>query len=86
MTQNQIGPNTTSSSPFVAPGDVIYFRGTDNRLLTIDSDGSNSFQIGTNTTSSSPLSFLTRWAESGYIFVEPITNCGRSEATVLGRI
>ena len=57
MTQNQIGPNTTSSSPFVAPGDVIYFRGTDDRLLTINSDGSNSFQIGTNTTSSSPFVF-----------------------------
>ncbi|HLY00607.1 MAG TPA: hypothetical protein VKR62_18055 [Roseiarcus sp.] len=62
MTQNQIGANTTSSSPFVAPGDVIYFRGTDDRLLTINSDGSNSYPIGTNTTSSTP-----------FVFSDPLT-------------
>jgi hypothetical protein len=57
MTQNQIGFNTTSSSPFVAPGDVIYFRGTDDRLLRINSDGSDSYSIGGNYTSSSPFAF-----------------------------
>ena len=57
MTQNQIGFNTTSSSPFVAPGDVIYFRGTDDRLLRINSDGSDSYPIGGNHTSSSPFAF-----------------------------
>ena len=36
---------------------MIYFRGTDDRLLRINSDGTNSFQIGTNTTSSSPFVF-----------------------------
>lgn len=62
MTQNQIGANSTSSSPFVAAGDVIYFRGTDNRLLRINSDGSDSYQIGTNTTNSTP-----------FVFSDPLT-------------
>jgi hypothetical protein len=62
MSQNQIGPNTTSSSPCVAAGDVIYFRGTDDRLLTINSDGSNSYPIGSNTTSSTP-----------FVFSDPLT-------------
>jgi hypothetical protein len=62
MSQNQIGPNTTSSSPCIAAGDVIYFRGTDDRLLTINSDGSNSYQIGSNTTSSTP-----------FVFSDPLT-------------
>jgi hypothetical protein len=62
MTQNQIGANTTSSSPFVAAGDVIYFRGTDNRLLRINSDGSDSYQIGTNSTNSTP-----------FVFSDPLT-------------
>ena len=57
MTQNQIGLNTTFSSPFIAPGDIVYFHGTDNRLLRINSDGSNSYQIGNNSTSSSPFVF-----------------------------
>lgn len=62
MTQNEIGFNTTSSSPFIAPGDIVYFQGTDNRLLRINSDGSNSYQIGGNSppglyTSSSPFVF-----------------------------
>jgi hypothetical protein len=62
MSQNQIGPNTTSSSPCIAAGDVIYFRGTDDRLLTINSDGSNSYQIVSNTTSSTP-----------FVFSDPLT-------------
>ena len=57
MTQNQIGLNTTSSSPFIAPGDIVYFRGTDDRLLRINSDGSDSYPIGSNTTSSTPFVF-----------------------------
>ena len=35
----------------------VYFQGTDNRLLKVNSDGSNGFQIGTNTTSSAPFVF-----------------------------
>jgi hypothetical protein len=62
MTQNQIGPNTTSSSPFVAPGDVIYFQGTDNKLWMINGDGTDQIQIGTNTTSSTP-----------FVFSDPLT-------------
>jgi hypothetical protein len=63
MSQNQVGTNTTSSSPCVVPGtvpqgaDVIYFRGTDDRLLKVNSDGTGFTQIGTNKTSSSPFFF-----------------------------
>jgi hypothetical protein len=57
MSETQVGTNTTSSSPFIAPGDVIYFQGTDNRLLKVNGDGSGFFQIGTNTTSSAPFVF-----------------------------
>jgi hypothetical protein len=62
MTQNQIGANTTSSSPFVDAGDVIYFKGTDNRLLRINSDGSDSYPIGGNYTNSTP-----------FVFSDPLT-------------
>jgi hypothetical protein len=52
--QNQIGNSTTSSSPFVTAGDEIYFRGTDNKLSKVNSDGSGLTEIGKNTTNSTP--------------------------------
>jgi len=62
MTQNQIGANTTASSPFVAPGDILYFQGTDNKLWKVNGDGTDQIQIGTNTTSSTP-----------FVFSDPLT-------------
>jgi hypothetical protein len=59
--QNQIGNNTTSSSPLVAAGDVIYFRGTDNKLWEVNSDGSNQSQIRTNSTNSTPFVAPAGW-------------------------
>jgi hypothetical protein len=61
MAQNQIGSNTTSSSPFVVPGDVIYFQGTDNKLWKVNSDGSGQLHIGNNTTSSTPFVTPDGW-------------------------
>ena len=59
MTQSHVGTNTTSSNPFAAPGDVVYFQGTDDWLLKVNSDGTDFTQIGINTTS------LTRFVFSG---------------------
>ena len=61
MLQNQIGNNTTSSHPFVTPGGVVYFRGTDNKLWRVNSDGTNQSQIGTNTTKSTPFVTPDGW-------------------------
>lgn len=56
--QNQIGNNTTSSTPFVTADDVVYFRGTDDdKLWRVNSSGTGQFQIGTNTTKSAPFVF-----------------------------
>lgn len=58
MAQNQIGNNTTASSPFVTDGAVVYFRGTpDNKLWKVSGDGTGQTQIGTNTTNSTPFIF-----------------------------
>ena len=59
--QNQISNNTTSSSPFVAGGDVIYFRGTDNKLWKVNSDGTGQSQIGNNSTKSTPFVTPDGW-------------------------
>ena len=61
MIQNQIGNNTTSSSPFVTAGDVIYFRGTDDKLWKVNSDGSGQLHIGNNTTKSTPFVTPDGW-------------------------
>jgi hypothetical protein len=55
-------PQRTNSTPFVTFDAAtqetrVYFQGTDNRLLKINSDGSNGFQIGKNTTDSAPFVF-----------------------------
>ena len=58
--QNQIGDNTTASTPFVTAGDVVYFRGTDDQLWKVNSDGSDQAQVGidgANTTQSTPVVF-----------------------------
>ena len=39
MAQNQIGNNTTAFSPLVTAGDVVYFRGTDDKLWKVNGDG-----------------------------------------------
>jgi hypothetical protein len=59
--QNQIANNTTSSSPFVTADDVIYFRGTDNKLYRVNSDGSGLSQIGNNTAKSTPFVTPDGW-------------------------
>jgi Domain of unknown function (DUF5050) len=59
--QMQIGGNTTSSTPFVTPGDVVYFRGTDDKLWRVTNDGSGQAQIGGNTTSSTPFVTPDGW-------------------------
>ena len=61
MVQNQIGNNTTASRPFVTPGGVVYFRGTDNKLWRVNSDGTNQMQIGSNTTKSTPFVTPDGW-------------------------
>jgi hypothetical protein len=50
MAQNQIGNNTTASSPLVTAGDVVYFRGTDDKLWKVNGDGTGLTQIGSNKT------------------------------------
>ena len=62
MAQNQIGKNTTASSPFVTAGNVVYFRGTDDKLWKVDGDGTGQMQIGTNKTKATPL-----------VFADPVT-------------
>jgi len=56
---NQIGNNTTADSPFVTARDVVYFRGTDDKLWRVNGDGDpvSQWQIGTNTTKSTPFIF-----------------------------
>jgi hypothetical protein len=56
---NQIGNNTTAASPFVTARDVVYFRGTDDKLWRVNGDGdpTSQWQIGTNTTKSTPFVF-----------------------------
>jgi hypothetical protein len=53
MEQNQIGNSTTASSPLVTTGDVVYFRGTDDKLWKVNGDGTGLTQIGTNKTNRS---------------------------------
>src|SRR5713101_5569337 len=62
MAQNQIGNNTTASSPFVTARDVVYFRGTDDKLWKVNGDGTGLTQIGTNKTKSTP-----------FVFADPLT-------------
>jgi len=59
--QNQIANNMTSSSPFVTADEVIYFQGPDNKLMRVNSDGSNQSQIGNNTTKSTPFVTPDGW-------------------------
>jgi hypothetical protein len=56
---NQIGNNATADSPFVTARDVVYFRGTDDKLWRVNGDGdpTSQWQIGTNTTKSTPFVF-----------------------------
>lgn len=61
MVQNQIGNNTTASRPFVTPDGVVYFRGTDNKLWRVNSDGTSQKQIGNNTTKSTPFVTADGW-------------------------
>jgi len=61
MLQNQIGNNTTASHPFVTPSGVVYFRGTDNKLWKVNSDGTAQMQIGNNTTKSTPFVTPDGW-------------------------
>jgi hypothetical protein len=68
MSQNQIGNNTTASTPFVTPGDVVYFQGTDNKLWRVNSDGTDQYQIGTNTTDSEPFVFTDPATGEDWIF------------------
>ena len=62
MGQNQIGNNTTASSPFVTASGVVYFQGTDNKLWKVNGDGTGQTQIGTNKTKSTP-----------FVFADPLT-------------
>ena len=59
--QMQIGGNSTSSTPFVTSDGWVYFRGTDDRLLKVFNDGSQSMQIGGNSTSSTPFVTSDGW-------------------------
>src|SRR5581483_3528089 len=69
MAQNQIGNNTTASSPFVTASGVVYFQGTDNRLWKVrgDSAGTDLTQIGSNTTNSTP--FVTFDSSTSEVWV-----------------
>jgi len=64
MGQNQIGNNTTASSPFVTAEGVVYFQGTDGdkKLWRVNGDGTGQTQIGANQTNSTPL-----------VFADPVT-------------
>jgi hypothetical protein len=59
--QNQIGSNTTSSSPFVTSDGWVYFQGTDDKLWKVFNDGSQQSQIGGNTTKSTPFVTSDGW-------------------------
>jgi Domain of unknown function (DUF5050) len=95
--QNQIGNSTTASSPFVTAGDVIYFRGTDNKLCRVNSDGSGQAQIGKYTTKSTPFVTPDGWVwfqgtdnhlnkvfNDGSQFSRPEDNDTLSPPTVVG--
>jgi hypothetical protein len=55
------GLNKTASTPFVSDG-YIYFRGTDDRLLRVRTDGTGGSNPGTNKTKSAP------FVSDGYIY------------------
>ncbi len=59
--QMQIGPNTTSSTPFATADGWVYFRGTDNKLWKVCNDGTQQLQLGGNTTSSEPFVTPDGW-------------------------
>src|SRR6266851_5716356 len=73
MAQNQIGTNTTKSTPFVfadpLTGEWVYFQGTDDKLWKVrgDSAGTSLTQIGTNKTKSTP--FVTFDSSTGDVRV-----------------
>jgi Domain of unknown function (DUF5050) len=52
--QNQIGNNTTKSTPFVTADGWVWFQGTDDRLYKVFNDGSQFSRPGANDTTSSP--------------------------------
>jgi hypothetical protein len=54
VSQNQIGNNTTSSTPFVTPDGWVWFQGTDDKLWKVHPDGSQQSQPRDNATSSAP--------------------------------
>ncbi|MFC5864180.1 DUF5050 domain-containing protein [Acidicapsa dinghuensis] len=59
--QNQIGNNSTASSPFVTADEVIFFRGPNNKLMRVNSDGTGLSQLGNNTTNSTPFVTSDGW-------------------------
>ena len=82
-------PNTTSSTPFVIPGqpllggggnepDRVYFQGTDNALWYVNSDGSGQMRVptstgGPNTTRSSPF-VISRFPEADSVYFQGTDN------------
>jgi predicted alpha-1,6-mannanase (GH76 family) len=46
--QTWVGQQSLNSTPFVTPSGRVYFQGTDNRLLAVNSDGSDFTWIGNN--------------------------------------
>jgi hypothetical protein len=55
VNQEQVGNNTTASTPFVTSDGWVWFQGTDNRLWKVFNDGTQQSQPGNNTTSSPPV-------------------------------
>jgi hypothetical protein len=55
LSQNQVGNNTTSSTPFVTSDGWVWFQGTDDKLWKVFNDGTQQSQPRNNTTSSSPV-------------------------------
>ena len=61
LPQYKVGGNTTSATPCVTADGWVYFRGTDDKLWKVRSDGSGQMHIGNNTTKSTPFVTSDGW-------------------------
>ncbi len=59
--QNQIGNNTTKSTPFVTAGGWVWFQGTDNKLYKVFNDGTQLSRPGANDAASTPFVTPDGW-------------------------
>jgi len=86
--QTWLGQQSLNSTPFVTPQGRVYFQGTDNRLLAINSDGTGFFWVGHDAsspqwTSSTPFIVPGDTRDTIYFRGKPTTGCSRSTATGL---